>query len=117
MALEMQRLCATLTAPDGSPVVMRIGLHCGPVIGGIVGGNMIRYQCVDWAGVPDLSKPVIGLYLVQRAVLVSLAGRLKVCACGRESVWPPLVALACPLAFFATAFLPQRFCQCVDWAG
>ena len=44
MALEMQKLCATLRAPDGSPVVMRIGLHCGPVVGGIVGGNMIRYH-------------------------------------------------------------------------
>ena len=44
LALEMQQLCATLKAPDGSPVVMRIGLHCGPVVGGIVGGNMIRYH-------------------------------------------------------------------------
>ena len=44
MALEMQKLCATLRAPDGSPVLMRIGLHCGPVVGGIVGGNMIRYH-------------------------------------------------------------------------
>ena len=40
----MQELCATLCAPDGSPVVMRVGLHCGPVVGGIVGGNMIRYH-------------------------------------------------------------------------
>ena len=39
LALEMQKLCATLTAPDGAQVVMRIGLHCGPVVGGIVGGN------------------------------------------------------------------------------
>ena len=39
LALEMQKLCATLAAPDGSPVVMRIGLHCGPLVGGVVGGN------------------------------------------------------------------------------
>ena len=39
LAVEMQRLCKTLTAPDGTPVVMRIGLHCGPVVGGVVGGN------------------------------------------------------------------------------
>ena len=44
LAVAMQRLCATLKAPDGSPVVMRVGLHCGPVVGGIVGGNMIRYH-------------------------------------------------------------------------
>ena len=43
-ALEMQRVCEKATAPDGSPVVMRIGLHCGPVVGGIAGGNMLRYQ-------------------------------------------------------------------------
>jgi len=43
-ALEMQRACRDTFAPDGSPVVMRIGLHCGPVVGGIVGGNMLRYQ-------------------------------------------------------------------------
>ena len=35
----MQRICAGLTAPDGSPVVMRIGLHCGPLVAGVVGGN------------------------------------------------------------------------------
>jgi len=39
MAVEMQKLCESLSAPDGSDVVMRIGLHAGPVIGGIVGGN------------------------------------------------------------------------------
>ena len=44
MAQAMQKLCVTLTAPDGSPVLMRVGLHCGPIVGGIVGGNMIRYH-------------------------------------------------------------------------
>ena len=44
LALEMQKLCATLTAPDGSPVVMRIGLHLGPLVGGVVGGSMLRYH-------------------------------------------------------------------------
>ena len=44
LALDMQELCATLKAPDGSPVVMRVGLHCGPLVGGVVGGNMLRYH-------------------------------------------------------------------------
>ena len=44
LAVEMQRLCATLRGPDGGPVVMRIGLHCGPVVGGVVGGSMLRYN-------------------------------------------------------------------------
>jgi len=44
LALEMQTHCATLAAPDGSSVVMRIGLHCGPLVGGVVGGSMLRYH-------------------------------------------------------------------------
>ena len=43
-ALEMQRACAEEKTPDGFPVVMRVGMHCGPVVGGIVGGQMLRYQ-------------------------------------------------------------------------
>jgi len=46
MALEMQQICTKLTAPDGSPVVMRIGLHCGPLVAGVVGGNS---EC-GWGG-------------------------------------------------------------------
>lgn len=44
MAIKMQRMCASMVAPDGSPVVMRIGLHCGPIVGGVVGGSMLRYH-------------------------------------------------------------------------
>ena len=44
MALAMQEICLGLTAPDGSPVVMRIGLHCGPLVAGVVGGSMLRYH-------------------------------------------------------------------------
>ena len=40
----MQKLCATLQAPDGTQVVMRVGLHCGPLVGGVVGGSMLRYH-------------------------------------------------------------------------
>ena len=43
MAIEMQQFCASQLAPDGSQVVMRIGLHCGPVVGGII-GSMMRYH-------------------------------------------------------------------------
>ena len=70
MALEMQKLCATLRAPDGSPVVMRIGLHCGPVVGGIVGGNMIRYHlfgstldAVTQVGGSSIKGPRVHLWL------------------------------------------------------
>ena len=61
MALEMQRLCSKLRAPDGSPVVMRIGLHCGPVVGGIVGGNS---ACGSRAG----DGPAIHAYLPRARV-------------------------------------------------
>ena len=46
MALDMQSLCESYTAPDGSTLKMRIGIHAGPVVAGIVGLSMIRYQCV-----------------------------------------------------------------------
>ena len=52
LALEMQKLSATLKAPDGSPVVMRIGLHCGPVVGGIVGGNS-AFPLMLWPSDPQ----------------------------------------------------------------
>ena len=44
MANEMQRHCASIRMPDGEAVVMRIGLHCGPLVGGVVGGRMLRYH-------------------------------------------------------------------------
>ena len=44
LALEMQKLCTTLQAPDGTHVVMRVGLHCGPLVGGLAGGSMLRYH-------------------------------------------------------------------------
>ena len=46
MALDMQSLCESYTAPDGSMLSMRIGIHAGPSVAGIVGVSMIRYQCV-----------------------------------------------------------------------
>ena len=46
MALDMHSLCESYTAPDGSTLRMRIGIHAGPIVAGIVGLSMIRYQCV-----------------------------------------------------------------------
>ena len=44
MALDMQALCESYTAPDGSTLRMRVGIHAGPAVAGIVGLSMLRYQ-------------------------------------------------------------------------
>ena len=44
MALAMQAFCAGLEAPDGSPLVMRVGVHSAPAIGGVAGTAPLRYH-------------------------------------------------------------------------
>ena len=73
MALDMQSLCESYTAPDGSTLKMRIGIHAGPVVAGIVGVSMIRYQCViEGPGVcvcSILTKPLNLFILIEGRVL------------------------------------------------
>ena len=42
MALRMQALASETLGPDFQPVAMRIGLHVGPAVGGVCGGEMLR---------------------------------------------------------------------------
>jgi len=44
MALEIQRVLATRTTPDGRPLQMRIGLHTGPVVAGVIGTRKFVYD-------------------------------------------------------------------------
>jgi class 3 adenylate cyclase len=44
MALEMLESVKSIVAPDGTQVRVRIGMHTGPVIAGVVGIKMIHYQ-------------------------------------------------------------------------
>ncbi len=44
MAVEMLEAVQALVAPDGTQVRVRIGIHTGPVIAGVVGIKMIHYQ-------------------------------------------------------------------------
>ncbi len=44
MALEMQRELAARTAPNGEPLYMRIGLHTGPVVAGVIGTKKFIYD-------------------------------------------------------------------------
>ena len=44
MALRMNAHAATLRAPDGSQLAMRIGLFAGPLIAGCCGGELLRYS-------------------------------------------------------------------------
>ena len=43
-ALRVQAYCATVVAPDGTPIRCRLGLHCGPLVAGVCGGSMPRYH-------------------------------------------------------------------------
>ena len=44
MALDVQALMAGYKAPDGGLLCMRIGLHVGATVGGVVGKKMLRYH-------------------------------------------------------------------------
>nr|XP_039258441.1 guanylate cyclase soluble subunit alpha-1-like isoform X1 [Styela clava] len=43
MALFMIKCCDTAKTPKGDPIKMRIGLHSGPIVTGVVGTRMPRY--------------------------------------------------------------------------
>lgn len=43
-SLEMQRVVEEIRYPDGSPVRMRIGIHTGPVIAGVIGQKKFAYD-------------------------------------------------------------------------
>lgn len=43
MALKMMELSDDVTTPTGEPIQMRIGLHTGSVLAGVVGVKMPRY--------------------------------------------------------------------------
>ena len=44
MALELQRQLATRTTPNGRPLQMRVGIHTGPVVAGVIGTRKFSYD-------------------------------------------------------------------------
>ena len=44
MALDVQSLMEGYQAPDGGPLVVRVGLHTGETLGDVMGQHMLRYH-------------------------------------------------------------------------
>ncbi|MGJ4748358.1 adenylate/guanylate cyclase domain-containing protein [Leptospira sp. SA-E8] len=44
MAIEMQKFVKTLQDPSGKPLRMRIGIHSGPVVAGVIGKKKFAYD-------------------------------------------------------------------------
>ncbi len=44
MALDMLREVRQFHAPDGSPIMLRVGIHTGPVIAGVIGTRKFSYD-------------------------------------------------------------------------
>lgn len=44
MALEMQTVIAEFRRPDGMPVVLRVGIHTGPLVAGVIGTRRLLYD-------------------------------------------------------------------------
>lgn len=44
MALELQQQLATRTTPNGRPLQMRVGIHTGPVVAGVIGTRKFSYD-------------------------------------------------------------------------
>ena len=43
-ALDIVDIVASMHAPDGTPLAARVGVHCGPVVAGVLGGSDLRYD-------------------------------------------------------------------------
>jgi len=43
-ALEIQKMIAKIPSPSGKPMQLRIGIHCGPLVAGVIGNNKLSYD-------------------------------------------------------------------------
>lgn len=78
MALRIQREVLSMTRPDGKPVRVRMGLHSGPVVAGVIGNLRCAYdlwgETVNIAAqLQSIATP--GSILVSEAVRTQLADR------------------------------------------
>lgn len=80
-ALDIVDIVGAMRAPDGSPLAVRVGIHTGPVVAGVLGGGDLRYDV--WGSSVSVAARLEshgepGRVQLSEATALRLAGRFAV---------------------------------------